>query len=100
MAEDDENEQIGAAVSDDGLSFTRVGAAGLVLPRDPEQRWRGLRVCNPTVLVEDGRFLMWYQGIEPETLHTSLGLATSLDGVAWDADPEPCLPWQRMRDVD
>lgn len=100
MAEDRENEQIGAAVSDDGLVFERVGDAGLVLRRDPRTRWQALRVCNPTVLYHGGRFLMWYQGIEPQTLHTSIGLAVSSDGIEWHADPEPCIPWESMRRVD
>ncbi|MEP7225104.1 MAG: hypothetical protein ABI783_09125 [Actinomycetota bacterium] len=100
MAADNENEQIGLAVSDDGLQFERVGDDGLIMRRVPESPWRRLRVCNPTVLHEDGRFLMFYQGIEPGTLHTSIGVATSNDGIHWDPDLEPAIPWQRMIALD
>jgi hypothetical protein len=97
MADDKNAEQIGLAVSDDGLSFQRVPPDGLVLRRDPTVPWRSLRVCNPTVLERDGGFVMFFQGIA-ESLNVSIGRATSPDGTAWTCDPEPCLAWEEMRE--
>lgn len=100
MATDLQSEQIGLAVSADGHRFERAGEDGLVVPRDPSTAWRSLRVCNPTVWQEDGRFLMMYQGIAAITRHVSIGLAESYEGEKWALRPRPCLSWERMREVD
>lgn len=89
MANDKCSEQIGLALSRDGMCFHRVGADGLILPRGPEGSWTELRTCNPVVLREDGQFLMWYQGVSHSGY--SIGRAASEDGVRWHADEHPCL---------
>ena len=89
MAKDQITEQIGLAISADGNSFVRVGD-GLILPIDPAVPWKSLRTCNPTVLQEDGRFLMFYQGVSAER-EISIGVATSRDGIDWQCDEDPAL---------
>jgi hypothetical protein len=100
MAADQENEQIGLAISRDGAAFERAGRGGLILARDPEVDWRSLRVCNPTVLLEEGGFLMVFQGIAHGTQHVSIGVARSPDGIEWTVEDPPALPWERMAEVD
>jgi hypothetical protein len=94
-------EQIGLATSVDGVRFERVHGTGLILGTDPDVGWRSLRVCNPTVLLAGGGFLMFYQGIAgAPPHHTSLAVARSKDGVTFDCDPAPCLSLDDMRTVD
>jgi predicted GH43/DUF377 family glycosyl hydrolase len=85
---------IGAAESDDGLNFRRIG-----LPTqystdgkdvlDPvlisERHWEGMSVMNPCVLYENGRYRMYYaagETYEPNVL----ALAESEDGIHWTKD--------------
>lgn len=89
MAQDGFTEQIGLATSEDGNSFTRVGS-GLILPVDPNVPWKSLRTCNPTVLQEQERFFMFYQGISAER-KVSIGVATSIDGIQWKSEALPSI---------
>jgi hypothetical protein len=111
MSDDpDHIEQIGLAVAEDGVDFRRVGADGLILPRDSAVPWKNLRTCNPTVVpTADGQLVMFYQGIgnplgarsppsEPQV--TSLALAVSHDGRRWECRSEPMLSWRDMRAID
>ena len=101
MADDQENEQIGLAVSSDGNKFIRANGNGLVLPRIPTIPWKGLRTCNPTVLIRNNKFYMFYQGISSdEPKHVSIGVAVSDDGINWIADDLPALSWVDMRQYD
>ena len=77
---------IGYAESTDGLTWTRRdasgatgAAAGPVLV--PDQIWEAGRVGSPSVLFEDGRYRLWYDG---NTLDArSIGYAESSDGLTW-----------------
>lgn len=100
MGIDKEHEQIGLAISDDGPSYRRAGNDGLVLRRDPALEWKDSKVCNPTVLRRNGRYLMFHQGISRRNANTSIGLAVSTDGIRFDAPSDPCLGWAEMRRVD
>jgi hypothetical protein len=99
MAADGVTEQIGLAVSN-GQGFERVRADGLIIAADPSYPWRALRVCNPTVIVGDPGFVMYFQGIADGLHHTSIGVARSDDGIEWEVDAEPSLGWQAMEGVD
>jgi predicted GH43/DUF377 family glycosyl hydrolase len=74
---------IGLATSSDGLTFTRWGTAPVLQPGPPgswDERW----VESPAViwLPEQGRYLMWYSGMDA-AWRARVGLATSTDGVVW-----------------
>ncbi len=101
--EDQSMEQIGLAVSEDGVHFDRVNGTGLVLPLDRQSRWANLRVCNPTVIWFSGEWLMYYHVAHQEGLRGlvshSIGLARSQDGVEWRNEPGPVLSVDNMRDI-
>jgi hypothetical protein len=97
MAQDQVTEQIGLAVSEDGNNFHRVGD-GLLIPVDSAKPWKSLRTCNPTVLEEDGRFLMFYQGISHDR-RVSIACATSQDGVNWKCEDYPALTTENSAEV-
>src|SRR5581483_9802082 len=96
---DKKHEQIGLAVSQDGIRFERAGDDGLIVPVDPAVRWRDLRTCNPAVVRPDGtagRFVMFFQGISTEQENVSIARAVSADGRTWTVDPEPCISWREL----
>lgn len=101
MAEDRVAEQIGLAVSTDGRTFERVNGSGLILPRLPAVPWKALRVCNPTVLRFQGRWVMFYQGVgrgaAPAEITHAIGLARSGDGISWECDDQPFLTFDHVR---
>jgi predicted GH43/DUF377 family glycosyl hydrolase len=76
----------GAAVSHDGVQWTRRGR---VLSPDPRTWENGYIAANGSALLEGGEFLYWYQAGPRET--PSLGLARSGDGLAWTKHPDPVL---------
>lgn len=85
---------IGLAVShDEGRTFTRVHA-GPVLDRGPHEPYF---VTMPFVLVEDGRWRMWFSsgtgwlGDPPNPVYV-IKYAESADGVVWSAAPTLCIP--------
>ncbi|MGB0681884.1 MAG: hypothetical protein ACPGOV_04230 [Magnetovibrionaceae bacterium] len=100
MARGEINEQIGLAVSEDGLNFRRHGETGLIIPRDENLPWKSLEVCNPHVEKVGGRYLMLYQGISRDQLNTSIGLASSPDGFEWTCEPDPSLSYSDMAELD
>lgn len=97
MAQDRVTEQIGLAISDDGESFKRAGS-GLILPVNPKIPWKNLRTCNPTVLQEEGRFLMFYQGISAQH-QVSIGVAKSTDGIEWQCEELPAITAESGSDL-
>ena len=76
---------IGCAQSGDGLTFTREGSGPVLTPELP---WEGESVMNPCVLLEDGRYRMWYSAGETYEPNV-LGYAESMDGLHWKKRPEP-----------
>lgn len=86
-------DRIDVATSTDGLQWRRIGTA---LRPGEEGQWDSLSVGRPSVLVEGGRFRMWYDGrkdLPPGAPDTeapksptstrSVGYAVSSDGVHW-----------------
>ena len=73
---------IGLATSTDGESWQRAGATPVL---ESIGGWEKQSVMCPFVLLEDGRFRMWYSGgemYEPD----AVGYAESVDGVTWQRD--------------
>lgn len=71
--------QIGYAISNDGVTWTKNALPVLA----PDELWENGDVGGPDVRQKsDGTFEMWYHG------GRSIGHATSLDGVAWNKDPD------------
>lgn len=71
--------RIGIASSDDGYNFERIQDAPIVLP---DENWEGHSVMNPSVMIDNGVFKMWYSAgetYEPDVIC----YATSMDGVTW-----------------
>jgi len=89
---------IGLAVSDDGgLTFERV-CEGPILDRSPDDPYF---VSAPYVLVDDGRWKMWYISStgwvvvdgHPEPVYL-IKYAESADGLRWITTPQPCLTYR------
>jgi beta-1,2-mannobiose phosphorylase / 1,2-beta-oligomannan phosphorylase len=70
---------IGLAVSDNGLSWTRVGNEPVLAPAAD---WEKTSLMCPFVLHEERRFRMWYSGGEMYEAD-AIGYAESDDGITW-----------------
>lgn len=90
-------EQIGLATSADGEKYRRVKNSGLIIEKNPGLKWKDLRVCNPAVIPHRNEFVMYYQGISSDNLNTSIGLATSSNGVDWNCREEPCISLELIK---
>lgn len=77
------NWAIGLATSPDGVTWTRHPGNPVLVADD--ETWEGDLVEDPFVRAEGGAFKMWYGN------QTSIGYATSPDGVAWTKHPAPVL---------
>jgi hypothetical protein len=73
-------ENIGYAVSDDGLAWTAVDSVVLPLSTDAT-RFDCKQVGQPSVISEGDTLKMWYWGSGPHG--GNIGMAWSLDGKAW-----------------
>ena len=61
-----------------------------VLSPGPEGAWDGVRVVEPTVVVDGDRYLMYYAGIGDDRT-SAIGLAISDDGITWTKHDDPEL---------
>lgn len=59
---DDHRASIGIARSRDGISDWQRHSANPVIRRGRDTAWDGSAVYKPTVLLHDGRWLLWYNG--------------------------------------
>ena len=70
---------------------------GPVFTRGEPGSWDEGSVMQPSVLVVDGHYVMYYAGFGKQG--NGIGRATSSDGVVWTRDPEPLLTpsesWER-----
>jgi predicted GH43/DUF377 family glycosyl hydrolase len=79
-------------------SIGRATAPTLDGPWDPDPEpvlmpgesddWDGRRVIEPSVIVEDGRWVMWYTGVSAGGV-SQVGMAMSADGITWDKYDDP-----------
>jgi predicted GH43/DUF377 family glycosyl hydrolase len=73
---------IGLATSPDGVNWTKH-AANPVFGFGAQGTWDAFEVDDPYVLKEGGVYRMWYGGEDGLSGSSSIGYATSADGVAW-----------------
>lgn len=87
--------QIGYASSPDGITWTRY-SSNPVLSVGISGSWDQKVVALPCVLVEDGGFMLWFEGSRDPSVLVSqpqTGYARSSDGVNWTKDSNnPVLP--------
>ncbi|MCO5571584.1 hypothetical protein L7F22_025329 [Adiantum nelumboides] len=75
---------IGAAISQDGHSWMKVGK---VLEQGESGSWDEAGVSRRHVIFWDGQFLMFYEGANKKGVH-AIGLALSKDGLLWVKDKQ------------
>jgi predicted GH43/DUF377 family glycosyl hydrolase len=100
---------IGLAFSPDGREFTRIAASespygqtGLVLGPNPvkldEDIADFLHVGDPSVVVADGTYHLWYTSMGhkagAEGVYAAIAYATSKDGIAWEKHGQVLMPDQ------
>jgi sucrose-6-phosphate hydrolase SacC (GH32 family) len=101
VAETAEDDQIAAAVSQDGLRWEQQGV--VVQPGGPSA-WDSRKVGRPAVLHQNGVFRMWYDGqptraaVESDEVAArvaeggrAVGYAESQDGLRWTKRAEPVM---------
>jgi BNR repeat-like domain/Glycosyl hydrolases family 32 N-terminal domain len=95
-----EQDEIAAASSQDGTNWT---LHGVVLATGTGSEWDSGKVGRPAVIMEDGKFCMWYDGQPSESAVQSgdelclviraegraVGYAESTDGLNWQKRPAP-----------
>ncbi len=92
-------DHIGHATSSDGTTWTKDSANPVFAP-EPSNTWEQYYVSNPSVLYEDGRFVMYYSGAYT-TSKQRVGRAYSDDGISWARDvTNPVLDWGNSTDWD
>ena len=75
----------------------------LVMTRQPELSWAKDEVNRPCVLYREGKYRMWFIGVNRplDFTHgyTAAGYAESMDGIHWEIRKEPILvaeePWEK-----
>lgn len=77
--------QVGYAVSDDGIVWTRPLAGPVLAPADAG----AASVYAPSVLLHDGVYHMWFTRWNPAG--SDIGQATSVDGISWTVQALPAL---------
>ncbi len=75
---------IGVATSPDGKIWTKYGNSPVLTHGNPgewDQHW----IESPAVLYDsiDGKYLMWFSGVDTSSWRIQIGLATSPDGFIW-----------------
>lgn len=74
---------IGFAVSEDGISWTRMNNGEPVLTKNTSNAWEATGVGIPDVLYENNIFHMWYSGRSSLDGKYRVGYANSTDGITW-----------------
>jgi hypothetical protein len=75
-------DDIRVASSTDGVHWNRKGVA---VPRGDAGAWDAAIVGRPAVLLDQGRFRLWYDGRSEG--NRSVGHAFSMDGIYWKKEP-------------
>lgn len=74
--------QMGFAASRDGANWEKY-SGNPVLKLGEKGSFDELSIFEPSVLIKDGEYWMWYSGMSGK-LQVSFGLAKSNDGVVWE----------------
>ena len=83
-------DQIGLAVSDDGINWHRISSEPVIGP-DPSIWWQdGEGIGTPQVLKVNSGYIMAYHAAD-QTGTIRIGLATSIDGLEWEKEIIPIL---------
>lgn len=79
---------IGYATSPDGINWTRASTEPVLMP---EESWEFASIHTPTVVIDQGKYLMWYGGQDADFNNGGIvqtGFATSTDGLDWVKDTQ------------
>lgn len=76
---------IGYATSPDGIHWTKYSGNPVLNATEP---WEGSLLEGQAVIKTPTGYQMWYGGINAQTDKSSIGLATSYDGIHWTKYPE------------
>jgi len=83
-------DQIGLAVSNDGINWQRAGSEPVIAP-DQDIWWQdGEGIGTPHVLRVNSGYVMAYHAAD-QSGNIRIGLATSSDGLDWKKENEPIL---------
>jgi predicted GH43/DUF377 family glycosyl hydrolase len=80
--------QIGFAISNDGVSWTKY-PGNPVLEVGTGDAWDRNGVAGCSVLLAGGQYTLWYSGRDGNTWR--VGRATSFDGLTWTKHPAPVI---------
>lgn len=84
---------IGYAISNDGINWTRPLSQPVLSPGS-NGSWDGATISVGPVIKVDGIYRMYYGGRAMQGGYTSIGLATSPDGITWTKKTNPVLVGQ------
>jgi predicted GH43/DUF377 family glycosyl hydrolase len=82
---DGATEQVGVAVSRDQVTW-QVSPQPII-PVGASGAWDSWQTSNPCVLFDEGRFRMWYQGVDADGRYR-IGYAESQDGTVFHKKPD------------
>ena len=77
-----DEDYIGYATSIDGINWTVYSGNPVLVPGTPGS-WDELEVDGPSVIKENGQYKMWYNAEHGDEDASSIGYATSIDGINW-----------------
>lgn len=82
------NGNIGTATSADGITWELANGGQPVMTPGPSGAFDDYALSHPDVIFKDGRYLMWYGGVDGRQAPSSvrverIGLASSPDGIHW-----------------
>lgn len=90
------HENIGLAISDDLLHWTRYRANPVLAVS--AGRWDSVFAADPAVYRDGDHWVMYYYGYDG--VHAQNGLAFSKDLLHWEKYPQPILPYGRPGELD
>ena len=82
------NANIGLAVSSDGITFNML--PNPVLTQDAPGSWDDLHVADPYVISTSSGYSLYFAADDAK-FYSTIGVATSSDGIAWQKKPAPIL---------
>lgn len=80
---------IGYAESPDGLNWSRPYSGPLIYPGS--NGWDSQCITPGAVIKDGGIWYLYYMGFSDQNGTWHIGLATSVDGISWNKNPEPVV---------